>query len=46
VDGRGHLKFDPDPGRRWILLKLPDDDYLNSKMTDNKYEAISKLLRE
>lgn len=45
-DGRDHLKFDPDPSRRWILLKLLDDDYLNSKMTDNKYEANSKLLRE
>jgi hypothetical protein len=28
-DGRDHLKFDPDPRRRWILLKLLDDDYLN-----------------
>jgi hypothetical protein len=44
-DGRDHLKFDPDPSRRWILLKLLDDDYLNSNMTDNKYEANSKLLR-
>jgi hypothetical protein len=44
-EGRDHLKFDPDPSRRWILLKLLDDDYLNSNMTDNKYEANSKLLR-
>ena len=36
VDGRDNLKFDPDPSRRWILHKLLDDDYLNSKMTDNK----------
>jgi hypothetical protein len=35
-DGRDHLKFDPDTSRRWILLKLLDDDYLNSNMTDNK----------
>ena len=33
-DGRNLLKFDPDPRRRWILLKLLDDDYLNSDMTD------------
>jgi hypothetical protein len=44
-EGRDHLKFDPDPSRRWILLKLLDDDYLNSNMTDSKYEANSKLLR-
>jgi hypothetical protein len=44
-EGRDHLKFDPAPSRRWILLKLLDDDYLNSNMTDNKYEANYKLLR-
>ena len=45
-DGRDHLKFDPDPGHRWMLLTLLDDDYLNSHMTDNRYEANSKLLRK
>jgi hypothetical protein len=44
-NGRDHLAFDPDPSRRWTLLKLLDDDYLNSNMTHNKYEANSKLLR-
>jgi len=44
-NGRDHLRFDPDPSRRWILLKLLDDDYLYSNMTENKYEANSKLLR-
>lgn len=44
-NGADHLTFDPDPSRRWILLKLLDDDYLNSDMTDNKYDANSKLLR-
>jgi hypothetical protein len=27
--GRDQLQFDPDPSRRWTLLKLLDDDYLN-----------------
>jgi hypothetical protein len=43
--GRDHLRFDPDPSHRWILLKLLDDDYLYSIMTENRYEANSKLLR-
>lgn len=44
-NGRDCLRFDPDPTRRWILLKLLDDDYLNSVMTNSRYEANSKLLR-
>jgi hypothetical protein len=43
--GRDMLVFDPDPSRRWILLKLLDDDYLNSVMTHLKYEVNSKIAR-
>jgi Domain of unknown function (DUF4868) len=42
-DGQEKLLFDPDPSRRWILLKLLDDDYLNSVMTHLKYEVNSKI---
>ena len=41
--GEEKLVFDPDPSRRWILLKLLDDDYLNSVMTHLKYEVNSKI---
>lgn len=44
-DGQEMLVFDPDPSRRWILLKLLDDDYLNSVMTHLKYEVNSKITR-
>ena len=44
-DGQEMLVFDPDPSRRWILLKLLDDDYLNSVMTRLKYEVNSKIAR-
>lgn len=45
-DGIEKLVFDPDPSRRWILLKLLDDDYLNSVMTRLKYEVNSKIAQE
>lgn len=45
-NGEQKLKFDPDPSRRWILLKLLDDDYLNSVMTRLKYEVNSKIARK
>lgn len=44
-DGQAKLVFDPDPSRRWILLKLLDDDYLNSVMTHLRYEVNSKIAR-
>jgi hypothetical protein len=44
-NGQESLVFDPDPSRRWILLKLLDDDYLNSVMTHLKYEVNSKIAR-
>jgi hypothetical protein len=42
-NGQEMLVFDPDPSRRWILLKLLDDDYLNSVMTHLRYEVNSKI---
>jgi SH3-like domain-containing protein len=44
-NGQEMLVFDPDPSRRWILLKLLDDDYLNSVMTHLRYEVNSKITR-
>jgi len=44
-NGQETLVFDPDPSRRWILLKLLDDDYLNSVMTHLRYEVNSKIAR-
>lgn len=44
-NGQEMLVFDPDPSRRWILLKLLDDDYLNSVMTHLRYEVNSKIAR-
>jgi hypothetical protein len=44
-DGVEKLVFDPEPSRRWILLKLLDDDYLTSVMTELKYEVNSKIPR-
>jgi hypothetical protein len=42
-DGRKEeLLFEPDPKRRWLILKLLDDDYLGSIMTHEKYEVNSK----
>jgi hypothetical protein len=43
VDGTEQLVFRTDPGHRWLILKLLDDDYLRSTMTDRRYEANSKL---
>jgi hypothetical protein len=44
-DGQKHLRFQRDASHRWLILKLLDDDYLRSTMTDNLYEANSKLPR-
>ena len=41
VDGK--LVFDQDPRRRWLILKLLDDDFLSSAMTNLRYEANSKI---
>ncbi len=36
------LVHDPSPQRRWALLKLLDDDFLRSDLTNINYEANSK----
>lgn len=36
------LVFEPGPQQRWALLKLLDDDFLRSDLTDYRYEANSK----
>jgi hypothetical protein len=42
-DGEERLVFDPGRETRWLILKLLDDDYLDSRMTDERYEVNSKL---
>ncbi len=42
-DGEERLVFDPSREKRWLILKLLDDDYLDSRMTDEHYEVNSKL---
>jgi hypothetical protein len=42
-NGREWLVFERQLNRRWLILKLLDDDYLHSGMTDIKYETNSKL---
>ncbi len=39
-DGVEKLVFDPSD--KWAILKLLDEDYLNSTLTGNKYEATGK----
>ena len=41
-DGRSHLVFKSDAGHRWRILRLVDDDFLRSSMTDHRYEVNSK----
>jgi Kiwa protein KwaB-like len=41
--GVERLVFDNGPEKRWLLLKLLDDDYLGSVMTEQKYEVNSKI---
>lgn len=36
------LVFDSSPQRRWTLLKILDDDYLISELTESRYQAPSK----
>ena len=42
VGGREVLMFEKEPKKRWLLLKLLDDDFLGSVMTNEKYEVNSK----
>lgn len=41
-NGEDRLLFDASPRKRWLILKLLDDDYLGSIMTRQKYEVNSK----
>jgi hypothetical protein len=41
-NGQKQLVFEPAPNKRWIILKLLDDGYLGSTMTQMKYEVNSK----
>lgn len=42
--GERKLVFDPSTQQsRWAILKLLDDDYLQSTMTEERYEASSKV---
>lgn len=41
-DGATQLVFESSPEQRWRILKLVDDDYLRSAMTDHRYEVNSK----
>jgi hypothetical protein len=42
VNGEVRLRFRTEPVQRFRILKLVDDDYLASSMTDHKYEVNSK----
>jgi len=45
LDDQSRIVFSNLPAERWLLLKLLDDDYLESSMTDSLYEVNSKLAR-
>lgn len=43
IEVRGdELVFENDRSTRWLILKLLDDDYLESRMTNEQYEVNSK----
>jgi hypothetical protein len=41
-NGQERILFEENPTKRWLILKLLDDDFLGSVMTDQKYEVNSK----
>jgi hypothetical protein len=41
-NGQEKLLFEANPNKRWLILKLLDDSYLGSIMTNEKYEVNSK----
>jgi hypothetical protein len=41
-NGQEKILFEATPNKRWLILKLLDDDFLGSIMTDQKYEVNSK----
>jgi hypothetical protein len=42
VKGETHVVFETPPSTRFRILKLADDDYLTSAMTNHSYEVNSK----
>ncbi len=43
LNERGEFVYSGAPKRRWLILKILDDDYLESLMTRRQYEVNSKL---
>lgn len=41
-DGQEKILFEASPNKRWLILKLLDDDFLGSAMTNQRYEVNSK----
>jgi hypothetical protein len=41
-NGQEKLLFEVDLAKRWLILKVLDDDYLGSTMTNERYEVNSK----
>lgn len=41
-NGNERLLFEGSPSKRWLILKLLDDDFLGSTTTNQKYEVNSK----
>lgn len=41
----GEFVYEGGPERRWLILKLLDDDYLESEVTQRRYEVNSKIPR-
>jgi hypothetical protein len=44
-NGSPHLVFKSEPAQRWRILRLVDDDFLKSSMTDHRYEVNSKTIK-
>lgn len=45
LDEQGRFVYDSRPERRWLILKILDDDYLESRVTERLYEVNSKAPR-
>lgn len=45
LDPEGRFVYDSRPERRWLILKILDDDYLESRVTERLYEVNSKAPR-
>lgn len=41
-NGQEKILFEANPNKRWLILKMLDDDFLGSLMTNQKYEVNSK----